>query len=138
MPAKPIADRFVETLVAAGVKRIYAVVGDSLNGLKDALRSLGEIDWVHVRHEEVAAFAAGAEARLTGWLTCAGSCGPGSLHLINGLSSMACPIATVRALLCLRSRRTFPPRKSAAAIPRRHTSNTNSGSAATPIPGEGR
>jgi pyruvate dehydrogenase (quinone) len=84
--AKTVADQFVETLAAAGVKRIYGIVGDSLNGLTDALRRQGKIEWVHVRHEEVAAFAAGAEAHLTGELAvCAGSCGPGNLHLINGL-----------------------------------------------------
>ncbi len=81
-----VADQFAETLVAARVRRIYGVVGDSLNGLTDALRRQNEIQWVHVRHEEVAAFAAGAEAHLTGDLAvCAGSCGPGNLHLINGL-----------------------------------------------------
>ena len=79
---RPIA----EILAAAGVKRIYGIVGDSLNGLTDAIRRQGKIEWVHVRHEEVAAFAAGAEAHLTGELAvCAGSCGPGNLHLINGL-----------------------------------------------------
>src|SRR5271166_3614216 len=81
-----VADQFVEILAAAGVKRIYGVVGDSLNGLTDAIRRHGKIEWIHVRHEEVAAFAAGAEAHLTGELAvCAGSCGPGNLHLINGL-----------------------------------------------------
>jgi pyruvate dehydrogenase (quinone) len=81
-----VADQFANTLAAAGVKRIYGVVGDSLNGLTDALRRQGKIEWVHVRHEEVAAFAAGAEAHVTGALAvCAGSCGPGNLHLINGL-----------------------------------------------------
>jgi pyruvate dehydrogenase (quinone) len=84
--ARTVADQFVETLAAAGVKRIYGIVGDSLNGLTDALRRHGGIEWIHVRHEEVAAFAAGAEAHLTGELAvCAGSCGPGNLHLINGL-----------------------------------------------------
>jgi pyruvate dehydrogenase (quinone) len=83
---KTVAEQFVETLAAAGVKRIYGIVGDSLNGLTDALRRQGKIEWVHVRHEEVAAFAAGAEAHLTGDIAvCAGSCGPGNLHLINGL-----------------------------------------------------
>src|SRR6516162_1460528 len=81
-----VADQFSETLAAAGVKRIYGIVGDSLNGITDAIRRHGKIEWVHVRHEEVAAFAAGAEAHLTGKLAvCAGSCGPGNLHLINGL-----------------------------------------------------
>src|SRR5204863_5476898 len=83
---RTVADQFAETLAAAGVKRIYGIVGDSLNGLTDSIRRQGKIKWVHVRHEEVAAFAAGADARLTGSLVvCAGSCGPGNLHLINGL-----------------------------------------------------
>ncbi len=81
-----VADQFADTLAAVGVKRIYGIVGDSLNGLTDSIRRQGKIEWVHVRHEEVAAFAAGAEAHLTGELAvCAGSCGPGNLHLINGL-----------------------------------------------------
>ncbi|MCD8516480.1 MAG: ubiquinone-dependent pyruvate dehydrogenase [Burkholderiaceae bacterium] len=76
----------VDTLHQAGVKRIYGVVGDSLNGFTDALRSRPEMQWMHMRHEEAAAFAAGAEAHLTGEIAvCAGSCGPGNLHLINGL-----------------------------------------------------
>src|SRR5438270_4347732 len=84
--AKTVADQFAETLAAVGVKRIYGIVGDSLNGLTDSIRRQGKIEWMHVRHEEVAAFAAGAEAHLTGELAvCAGSCGPGNLHLINGL-----------------------------------------------------
>ena len=83
---KTVADQFVETLVAAGVKRIYGIVGDSLNGITDAVRRRRDMEWIHVRHEEVAAFAAGAEAHLSGNLAvCAGSCGPGNLHLINGL-----------------------------------------------------
>jgi len=84
--AKTVADQMVDTLAAAGVRRIYGIVGDSLNGFTDALRRHGGIDWLHVRHEEVAAFAAGADAHVTGNLAvCAGSCGPGNLHLINGL-----------------------------------------------------
>jgi pyruvate dehydrogenase (quinone) len=84
--SKTVADQFAETLGAVGVKRIYGIVGDSLNALTDALRRRKEIEWVHTRHEEVAAFAAGADAQLTGALAvCAGSCGPGNLHLINGL-----------------------------------------------------
>src|ERR1700756_3127150 len=84
--AKTVADQFAETLAAAGIKRIYGIVGDSLNGLTDSIRRQGKIEWVHVRNEEVPAFAAGAEAHLTGELAvCAGSCGPGNLHLINGL-----------------------------------------------------
>ena len=83
---RTVADQFAEILAAVGVKRIYGIVGDSLNGLTDSLRSQGKIEWIHVRHEEVAAFAAGAEAHLTGELAvCAGSCGPDNLHLINGL-----------------------------------------------------
>ncbi|HWL20536.1 MAG TPA: ubiquinone-dependent pyruvate dehydrogenase [Bradyrhizobium sp.] len=86
MARQTIAELIVDTLQAAGVKRIYGVTGDSLNGLSDALRRKGTIEWVHMRHEEAAAFAAGAEAQLTGRLAvCAGSCGPGNLHLINGL-----------------------------------------------------
>ena len=84
--AQTIADLMAETLRAAGVKRIYGVAGDSLNGFTDSLRRMKEIDWVHMRHEEAGAFAAGAEAHLTGELAvCAGSCGPGNMHLINGL-----------------------------------------------------
>src|SRR6267154_932816 len=80
------ADFIASALAEAGIKRVYGVVGDSLNGFSDALRRLGTIDWIHMRHEEEAAFAAGAEAHLTGELAvCAGSCGPGNLHLINGL-----------------------------------------------------
>jgi pyruvate dehydrogenase (quinone) len=81
-----VADQIVETLELAGVKRIYGVVGDSLNGLTESLRVRNMIDWIHVRHEEAAAFAASGEAQITGRLAvCAGSCGPGNLHLINGL-----------------------------------------------------
>src|ERR1700757_4522225 len=84
--AKKVAEVFIETLVKAGVKRVYGVSGDSLNGLTDTIRKNKKIDWLHVRHEEVAAFAAGAEAHLTGEIAvCAGSCGPGNLRLINGL-----------------------------------------------------
>ena len=80
------ADLMTQVLHRAGVRRIYGLVGDSLNGLTESLRRRGDIEWVHVRHEEVAAFAAGAEAALTGELAvCAGSCGPGNTHLINGL-----------------------------------------------------
>jgi pyruvate dehydrogenase (quinone) len=81
------AAHFIATsLEKVGVKRVYGVVGDSLNGFTDALRERNKIEWVHMRHEEAAAFAAGAEAQLTGELAvCAGSCGPGNLHLINGL-----------------------------------------------------
>nr|WP_314433772.1 ubiquinone-dependent pyruvate dehydrogenase [uncultured Brevundimonas sp.] len=81
-----VADLIAQTLSNAGVKRIWGVTGDSLNGLNDSLRRLDTIEWMHVRHEETAAFAAGAEAAISGELAvCAGSCGPGNLHLINGL-----------------------------------------------------
>ena len=84
--AKKVAEVFIDTLVNAGVKRIYGVVGDSLNGLTDVIRRSKQIEWLHVRHEEAAAFAAGADAHVTGKIAvCAGSCGPGNLHLINGL-----------------------------------------------------
>jgi len=84
--AKRVADLLVETIAGAGVERVYGLCGDSLNGITDAIRTHKKIQWVHVRHEETAAFAAGAEAHLTGSLAvCAGSCGPGNLHLINGL-----------------------------------------------------
>ncbi len=83
--SKRVADLLIETLQAAGVKRCYGIVGDTLNRIAHAI-DRSEIEWVHMRHEEAGAFAAGAEAQLTGRLTaCAGSCGPGSLHFINGL-----------------------------------------------------
>src|ERR1700742_1981346 len=81
-----VAEVMVSTLKASGVQRVYGIPGDSLNGFTDALRRDGQVTWEHVRHEEAAAFAAAAEAGLTGELAvCAGSCGPGNLHLINGL-----------------------------------------------------
>jgi pyruvate dehydrogenase (quinone) len=81
-----VAEVLVQTLVNAGVRRIYGVAGDSLNGMTETIRKSSQIEWLHVRHEEVAAFAAGAEAHLTNEIAvCAGSCGPGNLHLINGL-----------------------------------------------------
>ena len=84
--SRTASEYLVETLEKTGVKRVYGVVGDSLNGFSDALRRKKSIAWIHMRHEEAAAFAAGAEAHLTGNLAvCAGSCGPGNLHLINGL-----------------------------------------------------
>src|ERR1700761_8786733 len=86
MPIDNVADLIAETLIQAGVGRIFGVVGDSLNSLTEALRKRKAIEWVHVRHEEVASFAAAGEAQITGELAvCAGSCGPGNLHLINGL-----------------------------------------------------
>jgi pyruvate dehydrogenase (quinone) len=84
--AHRLADQLISRLVEAGVERIYGVVGDSLNPVTDALRLNNKVKWIHVRNEEAGAFAAGAEAQLTGKLAaCAGSCGPGNLHLINGL-----------------------------------------------------
>jgi pyruvate dehydrogenase (quinone) len=86
MARKNVADLLVDVLAETGVPRIYGVSGDSLNGITDSIRTSKRIHWIHVRHEETAAFAAGAEAHLTGRLAvCAGSCGPGNLHLINGL-----------------------------------------------------
>ncbi|MCK9816830.1 ubiquinone-dependent pyruvate dehydrogenase [Pseudomonas sp. MAFF 302046] len=86
MATTTLAQQLATTLEQAGVKRIWGLTGDSLNGLTDALRTMDSIQWMHVRHEEVAAFAAGADAAATGELAvCAGSCGPGNLHLINGL-----------------------------------------------------
>ena len=86
MAKKKVAELLVDVLEEAGVQRMYGVSGDSLNGITDAIRAKKKIQWIHVRHEETAAFAAGAEAHLTGRLAvCAGSCGPGNLHLINGL-----------------------------------------------------
>ena len=79
MANKKVSDLLVDTLAAAGVKRIYGLPGDSLNGITDSLRRQKQIQWIHVRHEETAAFAAGAEAHLTQELAvCAGSCGPGN------------------------------------------------------------
>ncbi|MBN8896928.1 MAG: ubiquinone-dependent pyruvate dehydrogenase, partial [Rhodospirillales bacterium] len=81
-----VADLMVDILEEAGIARLYGVVGDSLNGLIEALRRHASVEWVHMRHEEVAAFAAAGESQVTGELAaCAGSCGPGNLHLINGL-----------------------------------------------------
>jgi pyruvate dehydrogenase (quinone) len=86
MANQTVAELLVQTLAAAGVERVYGVSGDSLNGITDSIRKQKQIQWIHMRHEEAAAFAAGAEAHLTGRLAvCAGSCGPGNLHLINGL-----------------------------------------------------
>src|SRR5713101_8458390 len=86
MAKKKVAELLVDVLAEAEVQRIYGVSGDSLNGITDSIRGKKQLQWIHVRHEETAAFAAGAEAHLTGRLgVCAGSCGPGNLHLINGL-----------------------------------------------------
>src|ERR1700686_2318210 len=94
-----VAEHLVDALVAAGVRRIYGVVGDSLNSIVDAVHYSKKIEWVHVRHEEAGAFAASAEAQLTGALAvCAGSCGPGNLHLINGLFDAHKTLAPVLAI----------------------------------------
>ncbi|QNH63168.1 ubiquinone-dependent pyruvate dehydrogenase [Hymenobacter sediminicola] len=86
MAKKTVSEIVVDTLVAAGVTRVYGVVGDSLNGITEEIRKRDGIEWIHVRNEEAGAFAAGAEAHLTGTLAvCAGSCGPGNTHLLNGL-----------------------------------------------------
>jgi pyruvate dehydrogenase (quinone) len=99
MAKQNVAEQFIDILVRAGVKRLYGVVGDSLNPVVDAIRRNSAIDWIHVRHEETAAFAAGAEAQITGRLAaCAGSCGPGNLHLINGLYDAHRSMAPVLAL----------------------------------------
>ena len=81
-----VAQHVIAALTISGIQRVYGVAGDSLNGFTDAIRRSGAITWEHVRHEETAAFAAAADAALTGQLAvCVGSCGPGNLHLINGL-----------------------------------------------------
>lgn len=86
MAKKNVADLLLDVLVGAGVERIYGLSGDSLNGITDSIRLREDMRWIHVRHEETAAFAAGADAHLAEKLgVCAGSCGPGNLHLINGL-----------------------------------------------------
>ncbi|MFD5426664.1 pyruvate dehydrogenase [Streptomyces sp. NPDC127084] len=99
MAKQNVAEQFVDTLVRAGVRRLYGVVGDSLNPVVDAIRRTPGIEWIQVRHEETAAFAAGAEAQITERLAaCAGSCGPGNLHLINGLYDAHRSSAPVLAL----------------------------------------
>ena len=101
-----VADQFAETLAIAGVKRIYGIVGDSLNGLTDAIRRQGKIEWLHVKHEAVAAFAAGAEAHLTGELAvCAGSCGPGFAphQQLVRLSPLASPITKAFTLYMVKA-----------------------------------
>lgn len=83
--SKTVADQLVEMLIEAGVKRVYAITGDSLNPVNDAIRRNGQLEWVHVRHEEVAAYAASMDAELNGIGCCMGSSGPGHVHLVNGL-----------------------------------------------------
>ena len=122
-----VAAFIAKTLEQAGVKRIWGVTGDSLNGLSDSLNRMGTIDWMPTRHEEVAAFAAGAEAQLTGELAvCAGSCGPGNLHLING-----CLIATATMFRSWRLPHISLPVRSAAVIFRRPTRKSCSANVAT-------
>src|SRR6202162_4885367 len=121
-----VAESLVAALSAAGVRRIYGIVGDSLNGITDEIRREKTIEWVHVRHEEVAAFAAGADAHVTGEIAvCAGSCGPGNLHLINGLFD--CHRSRV-PVLQLRHR--FRVTRSVVGIFRRPIRNTCSRTAA--------
>ena len=121
-----VADTIVAHLVAAGVRRVYGLPGDSLNGFTDALRRDGNIQWLHVRHEEAAAFAATAEATLTGELAVvAASCGPGNTHLLNGLfdaSRSRVPVLAIAA----QSR----AMRSAAGISRKHTRKSSSGNTA--------
>lgn len=122
-----VAAYIAKTLESAGVKRIWGVTGDSLNGLSDSLNRMGTIEWMSTRHEEVAAFAAGAEAQLSGELAvCAGSCGPGNLHLINGLFDCHrnhVPVLAIAAHI--------PPAKLAAAISRKPTRKSYSANVAT-------
>lgn len=97
--AETIAASLVDILIQAGVRRVHGVVGDSLNSIVDEIRKSNTIEWIHYRHEEAAAFAAGAEAQLTGKLAvCAGSCGPGHVHLINGLYDCHRSMAPVLAI----------------------------------------
>lgn len=96
--SKNVSDQLVEILVEAGIQRIYAVTGDSLNHVNAAVHRNGKIKWIHVRHEETAAFAAGAEAQLIGLACCAGSSGPGHVHLVNGLYDAHRSSASVLAI----------------------------------------
>ena len=104
---KNVSDQLVEALVDAGIQRIYAVTGDSLNHVNAAVHRNGKIKWIHVRHEETAAFAAGAEAQLKGLACCAGSCGPGHVHLINGLYDAHRSSASVLAIASTISTKEF-------------------------------
>jgi len=104
---KKVSDQLVETLVEAGIQRIYAVTGDSLNHINAAIHRNGKIEWIHVRHEETAAFAAGAEAQLNGLACCAGSSGPGHVHLINGLYDAHRSSASVLAIASTISTKEF-------------------------------
>src|SRR5664279_4018155 len=104
---KKVSDQLVETLVEAGIQRIYAVTGDSLNHINAAIHRNGKIKWIHVRHEETAAYAAGAEAQLNGLACCAGSSGPGHVHLINGLYDAHRSSASVLAIASAISTKEF-------------------------------
>ncbi len=121
--ATTVADVMMSTLKASGVRRVYEIPVDSLNGFTDALRRDGGIAWEHVRHEEAAGFAAAAEAALTGGLAvCAASCGPGNLHLINGLfdaNRSGVPVLAIAAHIPReRDRRgVLPGDASAGAVP---------------------
>jgi len=126
--------QLVDVLAEAGVRRIYGVAGDSLNGITDSIRKSKQLEWAHMRHEEVAAFAAGAEGHSRQLAVCAGSCGPGNLHLINGLYEChrsRVPVLAIAAQI--------PARRSGAAISRRPVRSSSSPGAATtaswsPIP----
>lgn len=105
-----VAENLIQTLVLNGVRRVYGLPGDSLNAVTEAIRTEESLEWVHVRHEETAAFAAGAEAEMTGELAvCAGSCGPGNLHLINGLYDAHRSRVPVLATAAPSCRRRAPP-----------------------------
>ncbi|SUB17614.1 Pyruvate dehydrogenase [ubiquinone] [Pantoea agglomerans] len=126
-----VAALVAKTLESAGVKRIWGVTGDSLNGLSDSLNRMGTIEWMPTRHEEVAAFAAGAEAHISGELAvCAGSCGPGNLHLINGLFDChrnRVPVLAIAAHIPLQRnrQRLFSGNSSAGAVPRMQPTTAN-------------
>jgi pyruvate dehydrogenase (quinone) len=117
----------VEVLAEAGVRRIYGVVGDSRNGITDSIRAKKNLAWVHVRHEEAGAFAAGAEAHLRGTLAvCAGRCEPGNMHLINGLydcQRTRVPVLAIAAHIPSRERACDTQAESRSA----HNSNDVSG-----------
>lgn len=121
-----VADHVISVLKLSGIRRIYGLPGDSLNGFTDAIRRAGDVSWEHVRHEETAAFAAGADAALTDQLAvCVGSCGPGNLHLINGLFD-----AQRSRAPCSRSPRTSRGRRSVPSTFRKPIHRTCSENAA--------
>ena len=108
--SKKVAEQLVDIILAAGIKRIYAITGDSLNELNDAVRRNPELKWIHVRNEEAGAFAASADAQLTGLACCAGSSGPGHVHLVNGLYDAHRSGAPVFAIASLAVSNTGSPR----------------------------